>query len=91
MKSGKCPKCNSTEIFASYGKSSLDSGMSTGDGQPLLRLRTAKSGLFGDDFKMLYLETYVCRVCGCVEQYVHDLDALGKIDACANWRRVTQV
>ena len=32
MKSGKCPKCNSTEVFTSYGKSSLDSGFSTGDG-----------------------------------------------------------
>ena len=87
MKSGKCPKCNSIEIFASYGKSSLDSGLSTGDGQPLLRLRIAKSGFLGDDFKMLYLETYVCRACGCVEQYVYDLAALGKVDGCANWRR----
>ena len=72
MKSGKCPKCNSTEIFASYGKSSLDSGLSTGDGQPLLRLRTAKSGLFGDDYKMLEMETYVCRACGYVEMFVDD-------------------
>ena len=91
MKSGKCPKCNSTEIFASYGKSTLDSGFSTGDGQPLLRLRTAKSGLFGDDYKMLEMETYVCRACGCVEQYVHDLAALRKIDSCANWRRAGKV
>ena len=88
MKSGQCPKSNSTETFTSYGKSILEPGLCTGAGQPLLRLRTAKSGLFGDDYKMLEMETYVCRACGSVEQYVHDLAALRKIDGCANWRKV---
>ena len=88
MKSGKCPKCNSTEIFTSYGKSSLDSGLSTGDGQPLLRLRTAKSGLFGHYCITGNLNTYDMALRLAALPSVRDMAALRKSDGCANWRKV---
>ncbi len=88
MRAGTCPKCNSSEVYKSYAKGSLDAGLRTGDGQPLLNIHRDKGGLFGDDFTLLYLECYVCRNCGYIEQYTHDLTDLAKLTDAKNWQRV---
>ncbi len=67
MRNGKCPKCNSAAVYHNFADRSLDAGLRTGDGQPLLNIHTDKGGLFGDDFAMTGFDHYVCQNCGYVE------------------------
>lgn len=88
MRAGTCPKCNSSEVYSAYAQGSLDAGLRAGEGQALLNIHKDKGGLFGDDFTMLSLECYVCRNCGYLEQYVHDVDQLNKLADAKNWHKV---
>jgi predicted nucleic-acid-binding Zn-ribbon protein len=86
MKNGKCPKCQASAVYRSRGKTTLDTGMRTGDGAPLLNIRRQKR-IF-DDFKLLYLESYVCRACGYIELYVQDLQELANLETADNWEQI---
>jgi predicted nucleic-acid-binding Zn-ribbon protein len=86
MRHGSCPKCQSTDVYTAYAKSSLDAGIKE---QPLLNLHTSKKGVFGDNYTLLDFDVYVCRQCGYVEQYVHDLASLTqRLPGASNWRKV---
>ncbi len=63
MKSGKCPKCGSTDIYSNKNRSIKA-------GHRLLDF----SGL-----KNIMSETFVCGNCGFVEDYVNDDNHLEKI------------
>lgn len=59
MKNSKiCPKCDSTEIYTK-------SKASDGSGQKMF---------FVGSFTAMYMDLYVCRKCGYVEQYVCEKD-----------------
>jgi predicted nucleic-acid-binding Zn-ribbon protein len=88
MRTGTCPKCNSKEVYKAYAQGSLDAGMRTGDGQPLLNIHIDKGGLFGDKFTLLTLEHYLCRSCGYLEHYVIDLAELDKLNEAKNWEKM---
>ena len=78
MKNGKCPKCGSTNVFAS------DNGAGPGFS---LHMRTGQHSLQTTD----KWETYICTDCGFFENYVLDKDKLSKIaadPAKIGWRRV---
>jgi hypothetical protein len=91
MRNGVCPKCNATEVYHSFSKSSLDSGLRADDGMPMVNFHKVGKGLFGDNFALFTLEAYLCRKCGYVETYVPEAD-LGqmslKLAEATNWNKV---
>jgi hypothetical protein len=90
MKNGICPKCSSSEVYRSFSESSLGAGLRADDGLLMVNLHKEGKGLFGDDFTLLTVEGYLCRSCGYVESYVHDLERLSqKLDEATNWEKVT--
>jgi predicted nucleic-acid-binding Zn-ribbon protein len=91
MRNGICPKCNATEVYHSFSKKSLDSGLKTGDGGPMVGFHKVGKGVFGDGFANITLEAYLCRKCGYVEMYVPeaDLEQMSlKLAEAANWNKV---
>ncbi len=67
--SGKCPKCESSDVF--YSSKIMDRG----EGNASLPLAIGRSGpihawVYGQ------FEVYVCRRCGLSELYVHDPEKL---------------
>jgi predicted nucleic-acid-binding Zn-ribbon protein len=57
MKDGKCPKCNSTQVFRG-----APATLAAGEGK--VHLENFKTG------SNLMLDSYVCANCGYVEMYV---------------------
>lgn len=87
MKKGICPKCNPAEIYYAYAKSSLDAGVRADSGQLLLNIHKKTNKLF-DEFNLYYLENYLCRDCGYLENYVQDLSELSRLETCSNWQKL---
>lgn len=89
MKNGSCPKCNSKEIYHSFSESNLNAGLRADDGVLMVNLHKESKSLFGDDFTLITVEGYLCRNCGYVEPYVHDLERLSqKLGEATNWEKV---
>lgn len=86
MKNGKCPKCGAAAVYRSRGKTLLNTGVRADDGVLLLNLQRQKK-IF-DDFKLLHLESYVCRACGYLELYVEDIKELANLETADNWEPV---
>jgi hypothetical protein len=94
MRTGICPKCNSNEIYHSFSKSSLDSGLRAGDGMLMVNFHKVGKGLFGDNFAMFTLESFLCRSCGYIETYVPqaDLEKMSlKLETATNWNKINPV
>ena len=85
MQNGVCPRCDASEVYASDAQGP-QSGLSAGDGQPLLRIY--KDGRWIPDITLLPMAHYVCRACGHVEMRVLDVAALEKLDDSTNWKRL---
>ena len=75
MKSGRCPKCGSTEVHAGT-RVSAKGGVYGSNSIPI--------GALG--FSYAALDNYVCATCGYVESYIADEDKLRKI--ALKWPRV---
>jgi predicted nucleic-acid-binding Zn-ribbon protein len=89
MKNGICPKCNSSEVYHSFSESSLGAGLRADDGILMVNLHKESKSLFGDDFTLLPVGSYLCRSCGYVESYVQDMARLSqKLDEATNWKKV---
>ncbi len=74
MRSGKCPKCGSTEVYTR-----TDLPFNAGDGR--LHLHAS-----GND---MYLDALYCANCGYVEMYVQDpAKAKANLVKDKNWRRI---
>ncbi len=86
MRSGTCPKCQSTEVYYCPAQGGLSTGIKA-DGALLFNIHTEKPGLFGSSFQLLYLEYYVCQGCGYLEHYVNDLQALESLPGSVNWQK----
>lgn len=56
LKSGTCPKCNSTEVYTTKGQAKRGE-----------RMTLPVSG-----WKMYFLDTYLCTDCGHFEEYIPD-------------------
>ncbi len=67
---------------------SLDGGVKADSGQLLLNLHSDKGGIFGDKFEMCYLDNYVCKDCGYIENYVNDLRKIQVLEETKNWKKV---
>ena len=87
MKSGICPKCAGEQIYRSYGKDRLAGGILGNDGPLRTNIYNKDRGFLGE-FTLLYFMYYLCRDCGYVEAYVHQLENLNKLDESTNWERV---
>lgn len=66
MKSGKCPKCGSAEIFVAKNKFTKGGGMA-GNRIPITLSKTAG------------LDNYVCKNCGYLERFISDPKDIEKI------------
>lgn len=86
MRNGVCPKCQSSEVYQAFSKSTLETGLKADDGQLLLHIHRDKGWL--GDYIFLYLEQFVCQTCGYLEFYVQDRNELGKLAGSLNWKRV---
>ncbi len=75
MKNGRCPKCNSSEVYAAK-RTGLFHLLAT-HGARLLPIEPGVS---------TRLKNYVCASCGYVESYVTDPWVLGEIKK--NWPKV---
>jgi hypothetical protein len=88
MRKGICPKCGKEEIYKSYFKSSIDSGIRAGENQLIFNFREKKEGFFGDKFKFGHLEYCACAGCGLLEIYIPETAEPEKIKTSANWIKV---
>ena len=87
MRSGTCPKCHSTAVYANLTNHDMEVALHA-DGPLHVNLHFDKGGIFGDSFTRLQLDVYLCQQCGYVEQYVHDRAALARLPETKNWRPV---
>ena len=85
MQNGICLKCHTKNVYLSNAKG-LQSGLKTGDGQPLLNIY--KENRFIPDIDYLEMNHYICRNCGYFEMYVRDVAKLSKLDDCSNWVKI---
>ncbi len=85
MRNGICLKCSNKNVYLSTA-TGIQSGLKTGDGQPLLNIY--KENRFIPDVDCLEMDYYVCRTCGFFEMYVRDTSRLAKLDDCTNWTKL---
>lgn len=81
MKNGKCPKCNSQEIYASTD------GGGIGDGFNMLVLTEQESMTSTRKW-----QTFLCVSCGYYENYLLDQDKIARIvddPQRAGWNRLS--
>ncbi|HEX2620182.1 MAG TPA: hypothetical protein VHL11_08550 [Phototrophicaceae bacterium] len=90
MRSGHCPKCNSSEVYVSAARKGLAGaqvGLKTGDGYPMLNFYKDKR--FIPDVVLTALEIYVCQDCGYVEMYAPENDPiLARLGESDNWKKM---
>lgn len=70
---GICPKCNGTEIYTDAG----------------ITKRGDRSSIGASSWTKLFVDVYICRSCGFVEEYVcsNDLDNEKKLTTLReNWK-----
>jgi len=79
MKDGKCPKCNSTNVFK------RDSGFTYGEGT--LYVVDSASGAKPQTVHPATFDSYACINCGYYENYITDTYELGLIQK--NWVKVS--
>ena len=88
MRTGTCPKCNSTEVYCADSDKPMHSGLYTcRDSNPYLHIGIDKGGFFGLETTLLPFSCYVCRHCGYFELYVRDTSQLAKLADALNWRK----
>ncbi len=73
MKNGRCPMCNSSEVY-SNPKSEFRAGTDFVD--------------LEDDKNEIYLTAYVCKDCGFAAMFVEDLDDIKDLPKMKGWKRV---
>ena len=91
MRNGICPKCNATEVYHSFSKKSLDSGLKAPDTAPMVNFHKVGKGLFGANYALFTLAAYLCRKCGYLETYVPEADLeqnSQKLAEATNWNKV---
>ena len=84
MKNGRCPKCESHEIYHSDA-GGAQRGLHVESG-PFLNIYKDKK--FMPDIDLLEMHYYVCQQCGYFEMYVKEMNKLGKLSDSTNWHRV---
>jgi predicted nucleic-acid-binding Zn-ribbon protein len=81
MKNGICPKCKSKDIYYTYyGDKIKMPGYLAGEKHLEINLILA-----GFKTARTWMETYLCKDCGYVESYAHELDKLSQLDNAINW------
>lgn len=75
MKSGKCPMCNSTEVYTNPESEFRASG-------DIVELSDMNNGL------QIYLVPYICMKCGFAAMFVDDMDEIRDLTEQKGWRRV---
>ena len=83
MNNGVCPKCNSTEVYR--GTASEGEGLSAGSYNSLIEIIAGKTQT------TLWIETYICRSCGCVEMRVANRQDLAALPQAEGWEKVAKV
>jgi predicted nucleic-acid-binding Zn-ribbon protein len=71
-KTGKCPKCGSTEIYT--------------DGKDVKR--SERNIITVTSFMRVFLNTYICTSCGYVEEYAENVDEKKLEKIKEKWRKV---
>ncbi len=84
MHNGICPKCSSEQVYNAPAESTT-TGMGTSEGLLYLQILNAN---WLSTVTQVRLSSYVCQSCGYIEMYVDDAEALSKLEASANWRKV---
>ena len=80
MRSGKCPKCESIEIYRCILK--IGGGIGWGDEYNCLRVKARWGGETSNKW-----ETYLCGSCGYFENYILDREILDEVirDPRSQW------
>jgi hypothetical protein len=76
MKNGKCPMCNSTEVYTNTESEFV----ADGDSVELYDI---------DNDLRIYLTPYVCVKCGFVAMFTDDADEIADLPDEIGWKRVT--
>lgn len=67
MRSGNCPKCSSTDLYSTAGRSKS-------------YRRSLGVGLLISPWRaQLAVTTFICRSCGYIERYLSDKDEIGRL------------
>jgi len=80
MKNGVCPKCHSTQVYR--GASTEGEGLSAGTFNFLVEISREKTQT------TLWIDTYICRVCGYVEMHIANRDDLQALPEDDGWEKV---
>ena len=80
MNNGVCPKCHSTEVYG--GSSAEGEGLTAGSYPSLVELVAGKTQI------TLWLDTYICGVCGYVELRVANRSDLAALPQAEGWLKV---
>ncbi len=73
MKNGRCPMCNSSEVYSN----------------PKAEFRASSYLVdLEDDENEIYLTAYVCKDCGFTAMYVEDLGDIKGLPKMKGWERV---
>ena len=73
MKNGRCPMCNSTEVYSN----------------PKAELRASTYLVeLEDEENEIYLVAYVCKDCGFTAMFVEDLTDIKDLPKMKGWKRV---
>jgi hypothetical protein len=74
MKNGRCPMCNSSEVYFNPEAEFRNSG-------GVLELDDTKNRM------MIYPIPYVCRECGFVAMYVEELEEIRDLPNMKGWKK----
>ncbi len=80
MNNGTCPKCNSTKVYR--GSATEGEGLTAGSYPAIVELITGKSQT------TLWIDTYICKVCGYTEMYVANRQSLVALPEADGWEKV---
>ncbi len=80
MNCGTCPKCSSTEIYR--GTATDGEGLTAGSYTSLVELHAGREQV------TLWIDTYICRSCGCVELFVANRSGLALLPEADGWVKV---
>jgi predicted nucleic-acid-binding Zn-ribbon protein len=80
MKNGICPKCGSAEVYR--GLATEGEGLTAGSYASLVEISSDK------ERATLWIDTFICRVCGYLEMYVATPEHLCLLPRADGWERV---
>ncbi len=83
MNNGVCPKCGSHQVY--YGSSSDGEGLAAGTYTSVIEISTGKTQT------TLWVDTYICRICGYLEMHVTNRADLEVLLEAEGWVKVAPV